>query len=759
LLLQASFNRLAAAIFPAHPGTDRTPTVSASPRAALLCLLAPIAPVSSRLAAQTIAEVQVTPETMTLGVGQKQTVFAAAFDRQGNLISNARFSFRSSDTTIARVEPEGVVVGLAPGLARVEAHAQTRRGSVAVLVTGTDGAATAPGGTAPRIEGVTLTFEPASLRLLPGETARLRPQAVTDNGTTGDPGPVIWKSLRPELATVDSGGLVTALADGRTIIQAAAANGLMATAPVEITSEEVVLSKRRVAVPPEGLDTIVILVPSQGNRALESGAVWNSSDSAVVRVGPTGIVQGVRPGKADVVARGYGQELRAQVVVHPVPHKVILTPRPGTDPLLVPLGEGHKIAAVAQTEDGTPIPDVRVQWAVADTALAAYDTAAGELTARALGTSSLTARVAGFQPASWAFTVVPNRLRVDRPRVGLAPGGRTTLSASLLDEENHVVGPADRLKWTSDRSEVASVEAGGVVTGGRIGKATVTAATPWNASAKVEVFVTGELLLGTNRSGSMGIWQTRLAVLDTLLPILTDSASNTQPALSPDRTRIAFSSNRDGRDGNFDLFVMNADGSAIRRLTTERGTDGEPAWTPDGTSIVFTSARSGVPQLYVIPADSGEARALTTSAGGNQSPAVSPDGRTVAFVSLRDAAPRVYRIGLDGAGEMRVGTGQLKEGAPGFLPDGDLLYGVERSRNAREWRIMRASARGVPVPLFETEHPLAQLSVSRDGEQLVFVTARGNRPDYRVYLRGLGPGATAVPLRLRRDEQVPSARF
>jgi uncharacterized protein YjdB len=734
--------------------------VSASSRAALLCLLAVAEPVAGPVQAQTVAEVQVTPETMTLPVGEKQTVFAAAFDRQGNLIANARFTFRSSDTTIARVGPDGVVVGLAPGLARVEARAQSRRGSLAVLVTGPDGSAgTAPGGSASRVEGVTLTFEPASLRLLPGEQAQLTPQAVTDNGTTGDPGPVTWKSLRPELASVDSAGLVTAIADGRTIIQAAAANGLMATAPVEITSEEVVLSKSRIAVPPGGLDTILVLVPSQGGRVLHSGASWTSTDSAVVRVGPTGIVQGMQPGKAEVVARGYGQELRAGVVVHPLPHTVVLTPRPGTDPILVPLGQGRKITAVAQTADGAPIPDVRVQWEVADTTLAEYDPAGGELKARALGTSSLTARVAGFQPASWAFTVVPNRIRLDRERIGLVPGGRATVAGSLLDDDNRVVSSADQLTWTSDRPEVASVEGSGAVTGQRMGRATVTAATPWGAFAKVDVYVGGDLLLASSRSGPIGIWQVRLAAPDTLLPVLVDSATNTQPVLSPDRTRIAFSSNRGNRDGNFDLFVMNADASDIRRLTSERGTDGEPAWTPDGASIVFTSARSGVPQLYVISADSGEARPLTTSAGGNQSPAISPDGGTVAFVSLRDGAPRVYRVRLDGSGETRAGTGVLKEGAPAFLPGGELVYGVERSRNSRQWRVIRTGPGGAATPLFETEQPLADLSVSRDGGQVVFVTARGSRPEYRIFLRGTAPGASAVALRLRRDEQVPSARF
>ena len=64
------------------------------------------------LPAQAVAEVQVTPETVTVGVGQKQTLFVAAFDRQGNILPTARFAFSSSDSTIARVNGEGVVVGL-----------------------------------------------------------------------------------------------------------------------------------------------------------------------------------------------------------------------------------------------------------------------------------------------------------------------------------------------------------------------------------------------------------------------------------------------------------------------------------------------------------------------------------------------------------------------------------------------------------------------------------------------------------------------
>ena len=66
--------------------------------------------------AQTATEVQITPETMTLGVGQRQPLFATAYDRQGNLIPNARFTFLSSDTLIAKVTREGAVLGVSPGL-------------------------------------------------------------------------------------------------------------------------------------------------------------------------------------------------------------------------------------------------------------------------------------------------------------------------------------------------------------------------------------------------------------------------------------------------------------------------------------------------------------------------------------------------------------------------------------------------------------------------------------------------------------------
>jgi uncharacterized protein YjdB len=703
--------------------------------------------------------VQVAPQTLTLGVGQKQTIFAAAFDRAGNLISNARFTFWTSDSSIARVQSDGTVTGVKPGLAKVEARTQGRRASLAVLV---GDAAPGAGGTAHGVAA--LTLQPASLRLVLGETAKLEPRALKDDGTPAEIGRVIWKSLRPDVVAVDSTGAVLARGTGRSIIQAALPSGMVATAPVEVEAVDLSLSKPRIVLGPGDVDTLQLLVPSQANRVMTEGVVWQSTDTSIARIGPTGIVQGVAPGSAEIVAWLAGQERRAAVVVHKTVRTIVVVPRASGGPIVLPLDRKHKFSVAAEAVDSTPIPEIAIAWDIGDSSIATFDRASGELTAKTLGTTSLTARVAGFPPATWAIQVVPGALRLDRSRFALSPGEHASLKATLADEQGKPAASSAELEWRSDRPDVATVDGQGSIEARGLGRAKVTASTAWGASATADVLVVGDLLATSNRRGSLGIYQALGTRPDSLLPLLVDSATNVEPALSPDRTRIAFSSNRGSREGNYDLYLMDADGSNIRRLTSAPGSDGHPEWTPDGTRLVFTAARSGVPQVYIMPVDSADAepRPLTTSAGGNQAPAVSPDGRTIAFVSIRDGGPRIYRMALDGSGQARATTGALREACPAFFQNGDLLFGVERSKGSREWRIMRMPEGAAPVSLFQTEQPLLALSPSRDGDRVIFVTGREagkGRTEYRVWLRGLALGAQPVPLRLRPGEQLPTATF
>ncbi len=99
------------------------------------------------------------------------------------------------------------------------------------------------------------------------------------------------------------------------------------------------------------------------------------------------------------------------------------------------------------------------------------------------------------------------------------------------------------------------------------------------------------------------------------------------PAWSPDGSRIAFTSNR---DGNYEIYVMNADGTAHRRLTvsttTTRNWDHEPTWSPDGTKIAFTTNRDGNYEIYVMNADGTGQTNLTNSAGNDDQPSWQPSG-------------------------------------------------------------------------------------------------------------------------------------
>jgi TolB protein len=122
------------------------------------------------------------------------------------------------------------------------------------------------------------------------------------------------------------------------------------------------------------------------------------------------------------------------------------------------------------------------------------------------------------------------------------------------------------------------------------------------------------------------------------------------PAWSPDGRRIAFGSVRAGKAT---IWVMRPDGSGRRRLSRVYGE--YPAWSPDGKKIAFDHISSGSNNwdIWVMNADGSRARPLIASGATEQGPAWSPDGRTIAYGSSRGAPANYDRIWLaraDGSG-------------------------------------------------------------------------------------------------------------
>jgi Tol biopolymer transport system component len=104
------------------------------------------------------------------------------------------------------------------------------------------------------------------------------------------------------------------------------------------------------------------------------------------------------------------------------------------------------------------------------------------------------------------------------------------------------------------------------------------------------------------------------------------------PAWSPDGRKIAFVSRR---DGNSEIYVINADGSGQENLTQHPARDSHPSWSRDGRKLAFESRRDGNSEIYVMNADGSGLRNVTRAPSNDLGPAWSPDGGAIAFVKIQ----------------------------------------------------------------------------------------------------------------------------
>jgi TolB protein len=114
---------------------------------------------------------------------------------------------------------------------------------------------------------------------------------------------------------------------------------------------------------------------------------------------------------------------------------------------------------------------------------------------------------------------------------------------------------------------------------------------------------------------------------------------------SPDGSQIAFASSR---DGDFEIYVMQADGSGPRRLTDSPGLDIRPAWSPDGRQLAFTSMRDGNYEIYIMNADGSAVRRITNHPERDDYAQWHPDGKQLLTISERDGAFDLYLLDITG---------------------------------------------------------------------------------------------------------------
>jgi uncharacterized protein YjdB len=609
-----------------------------------------------------------------------------------------------------------------------------------------------------------LRIEPPSIYLLPSEHVRAVPRALRDDGNAAAPVAVTFRSLVPDVASVDENGNVVALKEGQGTIQVTAQGGLTATAPVVVQQTELGIYERGpLTMSPGQLDTLHVVVPAQNNRTVSPLLLqWSSSNPEVARVTLGGIVTAVGPGRTTVGVTGLLQSKGIEINVHR-PVELLTVLPPSSREVQLPIQAGQRFEVRALAADNSPVPEAPFSWRLTDSSVASLDRATGVVTGRAAGRTQLIVTGPGSGlSVTWNITVMAGTVRLSTSRLGLPPGRRSTIRASFADSAGTILGPATGVTWTSSAPHIATVGEDGTVTAVNYGRARVTATAPGGRTTVVDVFVQAEILVASNRSGRFELYALERSNFAALRKVGTDTGSVQEPSVSPDGSRIAFVSTR---DGNPELYTMNADGSEWRRLTNDPGSDGRPVFTADGQAIVFHSARaSRRQQLYIMNVDGTGVRPLTSDSAGSQ-PTISPDGKTIAFVAPRNQDYDIWLMNSDGTNQRAfTRSPQQRETQPRFLRDGTLAYLVERRDGSRTiTQVVKADlVTGQTSALTGPELLVVGYAVSPAADLLALVMPpagqeRRRDPAYKVFMRPIGSGSpVAIPTGEREQMVTPA---
>ncbi|HET6362217.1 MAG TPA: hypothetical protein VFH11_09170 [Gemmatimonadota bacterium] len=224
---------------------------------------------------------------------------------------------------------------------------------------------------------------------------------------------------------------------------------------------------------------------------------------------------------------------------------------------------------------------------------------------------------------------------------------------------------------------------------------------------------------------------------------------NQGPSLSPDRSRVVFSTIGADLGGN-DLFLVHADGSGGHWVTLD-GLGyfvGSQAWSPDGSRIVFWNQSGSTSDIYIVNADGSRVR--LTFGGWNTHPAWSPDGRSIAFCrtegDIFENWPAIYRMSaVDGSGITKLAEPGCD---PAWSPDGSKIAFTHLLSFWPDLAVIGADGSGLttlhgaPTPGQSSRSP----SWSPDGSQIAYA---GGQSSNRIWIVGFEGGAFGEPFPFR----------
>lgn len=318
-------------------------------------------------------------------------------------------------------------------------------------------------------------FDVAAVSLYVGQARTVSVVALDASGAVLSGRAVVWSSSDKTVADVSSAGVVTAVAAGSALISATV-EGKTATLPVSVA---IVPVKRLTIALPSGslyvggsMSATVSVADSAGNALSGRTITWSTSNATVLAVSSTGVVTGVAPVTADVIAEVEGVRATAAVSVSLVPVASV-TVSPATASLYV--GGSVDLSASAKDSAGNQLTGRAISWTTSSASVASV-ASTGVVTGAAPGTATITATVEG-KTATATITVgmVPVvTVSVTPASATLYVGQSVDLAASAKDAAGNAL-TCRSVTWSTSSASVAAVSATGVVSAVAPGSATIIA--------------------------------------------------------------------------------------------------------------------------------------------------------------------------------------------------------------------------------------------------------------------------------------------
>src|SRR5438067_807881 len=205
--------------------------------------------------------------------------------------------------------------------------------------------------------------------------------------------------------------------------------------------------------------------------------------------------------------------------------------------------------------------------------------------------------------------------------------------------------------------------------------------------------------------------------------------------------KIAFHSTR---DGDFQIYVMNPDGSGVARVTNDTGGSVDPIWSPDGKRIAYANFHSGRSEIFAINVVGTGETQLTTEGGFPG--AWSPDGTRIAFANNSDGDDDIFILNLDGSGVTRLTDNAFRDAPTAWSPNGaQILFLSDREDGDEEIYVMNTDGSGVTRLTHSPGRDEGdRAGWSPDGSRIVFSSDRDGGQLHVFVMNADGSGVTQL---------------